>query len=392
MRSLTFEESKRIELLTSNSVDFCLIEPTSTGLSKSIMDATFTVRNFLFVNKIHDFVTQRKGQENKVLIKALLIDELEAFPSICSLYRPETKNGDPRIWFSKLPTFARPNDILAIMYYDQTIHVINVSKTNIGASLSSGKPNPLKDLVRGLSFELNSIVESLISKLKIIARKPIPALLSADTAVGRTLEQALGIKINSNKKPDYFGIEIKSFRGKTTNRKTLFAQVPNWELSRFKSSADILNEFGYLREKDHKLYCTVSAIKTNSQSLILKLDNKAGVLNELSTSRGAVVSWLLSDLHLRLKEKHAETFWISAESKFIDGSEHFLYTKAEHTRSPIISQFDSLLEQGKITLDHLIKKTPNKGVVEKGPLFKIRPSSLNELFPPSKIYLLHDSK
>ena len=58
---------------------------------------------------------------------------------------------------------------------------------------------------------------------KISAQGPIPALLQADTAIGRTLETLLGIDINSSKKPDYKGIELKSYRDKKGNRKNLFA-------------------------------------------------------------------------------------------------------------------------------------------------------------------------
>ena len=60
----------------------------------------------------------------------------------------------------------------------------------------------------------------------------------------------------------------------------------------------------------------------------------------------------------------------------------------EHTKKPIISQFDILVDQGIITLDHLIKRTTDGKVVEKGPLFKIKPNALNLLFPPSNIYNL----
>ena len=40
----------------------------------------------------------------------------------------------------------------------------------------------------------------------------VPSIMNirADTAVGRTLETALGIPINSAKEPDYRGIELKS--------------------------------------------------------------------------------------------------------------------------------------------------------------------------------------
>ncbi len=91
-------------------------------------------------------------------------------------------------------------------------------------------------------------------------------------------------------------------------------------------------------------------------------------------------------LHKRLLEKHNETFWIAADSKIIDGTEYFQYKKVEHTKKPIVSQFDILLEQGIITLDHLIKRKATGSVVEKGPIFKIKPNALDLLFPPSQSY------
>jgi len=47
MRQLTTLEINRIKLLTENSVELTLIQPTETGLLKSIMDATGSVRAFL---------------------------------------------------------------------------------------------------------------------------------------------------------------------------------------------------------------------------------------------------------------------------------------------------------------------------------------------------------
>lgn len=224
----------------------------------------------------------------------------------------------------------------------------------------------------------------------IASEGPIPSMVAADTSVGRTLETALGIDINSSKKPDYKGIELKSFRSSRTNRKNLFAQVPDWTLSKFKSSAEILDAFGYQREDDFKLYCTVSAITSNSQGLSLRLDSDIKQLIENSNKPeiGDFVVWTLDKLHGRLKEKHKETFWVEAESTYIDGMEHFQYSFVEHTKKPITSQFDILLDQGIITLDHLIKRNFKGKVVEKGPLFKIKPSGLDLLFPPSEKYNL----
>ena len=154
--------------------------------------------------------------------------------------------------------------------------------------------------------------------------------------------------------------------------------------------SEILNNFGYKRGLDFKLYCTISSIVRNSQGLKLRIDNKANHLLENSDKAniGDFVVWALETLHSRLEEKHNETFWISAESKIVDHKEYFAYKKIEHTRKPILSQFDILLEQGLITLDHLIKRNSKGKVIEKGPLFKIRPTALNLLFPPSKVYNL----
>ena len=391
MRKLTEAEQSKLKLLTKNQVSLTLIEPTETGLKKSIMDATGSVRSFLKENSIHDYEVQGQGPENKLQIRSTIYKDFSTINSNASLYRPKTKKGDPRIWFSGLTKVAKPNDIIALSFYSRAFHVFNLTQLDVESLLNSNLANPLKELVSEINGKANEVAFELLSMLRNIASEgPIPSMVAADTSVGRTLETALGIDINSSKKPDYKGIELKSFRSNRTNRKNLFAQVPNWTLCKFKSSAEILDAFGYQREDDFKLYCTVSAITTNSQGLSLKLDSDIKQLIENSDKPeiGDFVVWTLDKLHGRLKEKHKETFWVEAESTYKDGKEHFQYSFVEHTKKPITSQFDILLDQGIITLDHLIKRNSKGKVVEKGPLFKIKPSGLDLLFPPSERYNL----
>lgn len=391
MRQLSTLEINRIKLLTEKSVEFCLIEPTGTGLEKSIMDATGSVRTYLKANRVHDFELQKQGQENKIQLASFLIDSTKLINSVASLYRPNTKKGDPRIWFKGLGNYSKANDILGIIAFDSKLYVLNITQLDLLKLIESKISNPLQDLVNEINQISNEVADELLILLnKIAAKGPVPAMLQADTAIGRTLETLLGININSSKKPDYKGIELKSYRDKRGNRKTLFAQVPDWHLSKFKSSAEILNAFGYSRGTDFKLYCTVSTLVRNSQGLKLKMDSEISQLIENSdkSSIGDFVVWELETLHKRLLEKHNETFWIATDSITIDGKEHFQYKKVEHTKKPIISQFDILLEQGIITLDHLIKRKSTGSVVEKGPIFKIKPNALDLLFPPSQSYLL----
>ncbi len=391
MRQFTTLEINRIKLLTENSVELTLIEPTETGLVKSIMDATGSVRLFLKSKNIHDFEIQKQGQESKVLVNSVLLGTDAIVNSVASLYRPNTKKGDPRIWFKGLGSYANANDILGIIEFQSVLYVLNITQLDLETLLNTNVTNPIKELVNEIRQISNEVADELLLLLnKIAAQGLVPAILNADTAIGRTLETLLGIDINSSRKPDYKGIELKSYRDKRGNRKNLFAQVPDWNLSKFKSSAEILNNFGYNRGEDFKLYCTVSSLVRNSQGLMLKMDSKVNQLLENSDKNniGDFIVWGLDTLHKRLLEKHNETFWIAADSKTIDGKEYFQYKKVEHTKKPIVSQFDILLEQGIITLDHLIKRKSTGSVVEKGPIFKIKPNALDLLFPPSQSYSL----
>ena len=96
LRQLTLEERQRLGRLTAESIDFALIQPTKTGLKKSILDATEPIRRFLKSNELHDYGTQGQGASiHKVKLRALLLCEDDVVESHASLYRPKTKKGEP---------------------------------------------------------------------------------------------------------------------------------------------------------------------------------------------------------------------------------------------------------------------------------------------------------
>ena len=398
LRQLTEIERQRLKRLTAESVEVTLIQPTRTGLGKSILDATAPVRTCLRDNHIHDYNQQSQGTESRTYIKADLMSEALVHPSRASLYRPTTKKGDPRIWFTGLPEYAQPDDMVAIAAHDGRLALINLTRVDVDRVLDDLQRGALWELLQEIKGAATSISNELLARLRGIAAVGlVPSVMAthADTAIGRTLEAALGIQMNAKRAPDYKGIELKAYRRAPTiareNRKTLFAKVPNWEISKFKSSAEILNSFGYAREDDFKLYCTTSTQKSNSQGLSFKFSSSGDQLDEHSSKKeiGAFASWLMDDLRSALLEKHNETFWIAATAHMVAGREHFDFLDVRHTRKPITSQFDILLEQGEITMDHLIKRNAKGRVSEKGPLFKINTAALDMLFPPSKTYPLH---
>ena len=391
MRVLTAEEQNKIKLLTKNQVSLTLIEPTETGLKKSIMDATGSVRSFLKENQIHDYDLQGQGPENKVQINAIIYEDFKITNSTASLYRPQTKKGDPRIWFSGLTKIANPNDIIAIVYYDDSLHVFNLTRLDISSLINSSLSNPFKELISVINFEESEIATELLNKLKTIAKKGyVKSVVNSDTGIGRTIESLLGIKMNSSKSPDYKGIELKSFRDSRNNRKSLFGKTPDWELSKFKSRVEILDAFGYWEKGVFRLYNTIRGTGRNAQGLILKIEDKKDWLVENSDRPeiGDFLVWKLETLRKELLKKHKETFWIRADSKIEDNNEYFHFTEVEHTKNPMIDKFEILVETGAITLDYPIKRMSDGKVIDKGCNFKLKSNCLDLLFPPSEKYLL----
>jgi hypothetical protein len=393
LRQLTTIEINRIKLLTENSVEVTLIEPTENGLQKSIMDATAPVRSYLKAKSVHDYEVQKQGPENKIQVTANLIAEDELISSSASLYRPVTKKGDPRIWFKGLGNYTEANDILGIFEFEKVLYVLNITKLDLKKLLDDKLTNPFQELMREINKVSNEIADELLIKLKRIAAKGfVPALLNADTAIGRTLEHLLDIPMNSAKTPDYKGIELKSARENKGTRKGLFGKTPNWELSKFKNRTEILDAFGYLEKGVFRLYNTIRATGRNAQGLILRTDYELDYLFENSDKDeiGDFLVWELDVLKNALATKHKETFWIKAQSKYEDGNEYFLFNSAEHTKGPLLNQFGLLIDIGVITLDYPIKKLADGSVIDKGCNFKLKPSALNLLFPPSNVYSLSD--
>ncbi|MCB6183011.1 MvaI/BcnI family restriction endonuclease [Leeia sp. TBRC 13508] len=388
---LKFNIAKNQAYFVSKGLEFSMFEPTITGLNKSILDATIPVRTHFDAADFHCFSQQKQGPEHKVVKRAFFVTPESTTETTVRLYRPITKHGDPRMWFPKLGGFANATEQIAIVILNDSLYLFNFSRINF-AQISND--DHIGSFINEYQRSQSSIAEELLAKLRDLSKSPIPSTVDADTAIGRAIETALGIEINSSKQPDYKGIEIKSGRAKRKNRSNLFAQVADWTISPLSSSEAILDKYGYQRGEDFKLYCTTSALKPNSQGLQFFYNVHNDLLIEKHKDGEAVAIWPGKLLRDRLLEKHAETFWISAKSVFINSVEHFQLTSVIHTKKPIQTQLLPLIESGVITMDHLIKrKVTSAGktqVSEKGPLFKINKRDLNLLFPAPITYKLID--
>ena len=404
MRPFTPFEKRNMEYLVNKNVKFTQVQITATGLKKSILDATTPMRTYFKENNVHDYALQNKGQDNKVIIKTYILTEYKEIETQTSLYRPETKDGDPRLWIYRLKETTEADDIHAIIAPTPTsLFVINLTKVDIVKCCESSLVNPIQDLISVFYHSSNLISNELLARLRSYENQWIDTDLRADTAIGRQVEALLGIDMNASKLPDYKGIELKSFRSQRPSiKKNLFCKVPDWDLSHLKSGAEIVDKYGYMsggiKSYRNTLYCKAP----NSQNLRLNMNypddlleiEEDKIIGENQFKKIADVAvWRLQTLHECLLTKHHETFWIEVDTRIGDqGQEQFMFNKIEHTRNPIVSQFDILLEQSMITVDLLLgrpKVDPETGKPKKGGdavSFKIKKSAAGLLFPDSTIY------
>lgn len=399
MRPYNALETKNVKFLVDKQVEFTTIQITETGLKKSILDATAPVRAYFKEKNVHDYESQPQGPEHKHIIDTYILTEDAQYLTKTSLYRPVTKKGDPRLWVNKVRDveFLHANDIFAIIAHRGILFAVNLTTVNIEKVCASPIDTPLKDLIFEVSREKNSVSDELLGLIKDRMTDWMPAEILADTGIGRTVESVLGIDMNPSKAPDYKGIELKSHREASRVRNTLFTQAPEWAISRLKSGKAIVDEYGYIPAGyTHKsLHVTLTANRPNPQGLGLLVQPQLGLLEAdefalIAMDDGSfrkindVAAWQLINLHERLITKHHETFWIEAETKKESGREYFRVSQILHTKNPITSQFDVLLDQGQITVDFLLCRDSGGDTYS----FKIKGKARQLLFPQSDTYEL----
>lgn len=389
MRHFNAFEQKNMAFMVNHNVDFTLVQITSTGLKKGIMDATAPMRTFFLEKGVHNYEEQQQGPEHKQLVKTVILDGYKAKETSTSLYRPVTKKGDPRLWIYGLKDFTKADDIHAICIFNETFFIINITTCDVEATFLSTQNSPLKDLIKECYQISSSVSDELLNFFRSNANEWFESEVMADTGIGRTIETMLGISQNSNKAPDYKGIELKSHREKRSSKKNvLFTQTPDWDLSKLKSGREIVRKYGYDCGDGRLTYHnTVQCNHPNSQGLGLNFEliKEWLELKHYGMKVDDVAVWTLQRLHDRLSEKHHETFWIEVENDFHDGKEFFRYSKIEHTRNPIIPQFDILLNAGIITVDLLLCRPSGHGDTYS---FKIKKKGMPLLFPESLTYNL----
>ncbi len=387
MRPFNSFEQENIKFLVNHNVKFTQVEVTSTGLKKGILDSTTPMRAYFLENGIHDYSEQQQGTEHKVVSRAVILTDTTKKETRVSFYRPNTKKGDPRMWIYGLGSFSKASDIHVLFKYEDALCSVNITRIDIEKCFASPIITPLQEIIKAIYIEGNVVSEELLARFRSVRGQWFESEVAADTGIGRTIESFLGISMNSDKTPDYKGIELKSHRDKRRSRKNvLFTQTPDWDISSLKSGRQIVEKYGYHTEEGKKTYQnTVQCGIPNAQFLLLNVNEPDERLELQAQMKKLedVAAWRLMKLHQRLLTKHHETFWIEVENERSNGKEYFRYKQIEHTKNPNVGQFDVLLEQNIITVDLLLCRPSGNGDTYS---FKIKKKGMPLLFPESVVH------
>jgi hypothetical protein len=219
---------------------------------------------------------------------------------------------------------------------------------------------PMQDILTGKANNLP--LEELVIMLKDINHSGyIETLRDGDTGVGFTFESSIGIEANSNKAPDYKGIEIKCSRSQqlkkqrrvSTGKQTLFSLVPNW--GNVGSRKGLVEEYGRPDEKRDRigLYCTIKVVK-NSYNLRLEISEEEQRIYVCENDT-RVVFYELKDLRTALETKHKESLFVTAHSRRnAAGKEEFLYDSAVYCNRVSFDEFLNLIKENVAGLDFAI--------------------------------------
>ena len=404
-----------LAFLGSKGLRATILVPTETGLEKSIMDATYEVREYVKSSDFHDYSTQQQGVDFKVVQKAIIHVPGDTLETSVSLYRPETKLGDPRIWIYRLKQFARAGNVLALIVVDDVLHVLNMSTDGYRCFT-----NPSEKLRYLLGSQQQSLpFQELLSNLRSIAALGWHTTdIHADTGVGMRIEALLGIKANSRKDPDFKGIEIKSSRRtRSSERVTLFSKTPDWKLSKVHgglSAREIVEQIGstVIADEDNQgtpldifggsiglsaqrqYYATVYP-NPNPQGVSSRLGNRSGCLTFetfLLPADSLLNCWKLDSLQSALAKKHKETVFIDVHSDKANGRERFLLKSLTYRSGPILSNLPVALSNGDVTLDYTVSIKPNGRIRDHGYLFRMAHNKLDILFAKSQQFPLLDTQ
>jgi hypothetical protein len=200
-----------------------------------------------------------------------------------------------------------------------------------------------------------------------------------NTGVGYTLECLFGIEENNDSGADLNGkIEFKATRKNRSCRTSSFTQAPIWHYE----IRDIIRKYGKQHAEDPDRINWYPSLNNdvNPSGLILKVEG--GELHIKDEADGRIIGTIpIAVLQYRFRQKLDKLLLVYADTKKVDGIEHFHYNEAYVCQYPCTDSIESLIDEGKIVVEprcHLFKSTGK--LRDRGVAFRMKGEYLRDLY------------
>lgn len=186
---------------------------------------------------------------------------------------------------------------------------------------------------------------------------------NANTGVGKTLEDLLGIEENNIPGPDTVGVELKAVRRSSGSLTTLFTkEPPRGDEYRPLWSQEMIHELGYTDEKGREaLKVTIHPDEPNNRGFYLQYtQDDIKIMHE---DDGECAIYPIEWLQEKFEDKFPQLVMVFAQNEHRDGVEYFWYDEAYHLDGFASSEFLQLMREGVITVDlrmHLKESGANR--------------------------------
>lgn len=186
---------------------------------------------------------------------------------------------------------------------------------------------------------------------------------NADTGVGKTLEDLLGIEENNVPGPDAAGVELKAVRRNSGSLTTLFTkEPPRGSEYRPLWSQEMIRELGYTDDDGRPaLKVTIEPDEPNSRGFYLNYtDTDIEITHE---EAGICAIYPIDWLREKFEQKFPQLVMVFAKSEMRNGREYFHYDEAYHLDGFDAREFLNLMREGDITVDlrmHLKESGANR--------------------------------
>jgi hypothetical protein len=215
----------------------------------------------------------------------------------------------------------------------------------------------------------------LLAKLRILQGTGfINVTAKGNGRFGLTIEQCLGILQNADKRPDFFGIEIKT---KTSNNLlTLFSLAPTSYIG-CNDKRELITKFGTNDEKKNRLSLfSTFGTDQNNRGFSLSIEDDAIIVKNQGNP---ILEYNLSNINNSLLAKHQKTAYINLAKTNIEGCEQCKIESVVLCEEPSIENFVKLVASDKIRFELSMYIKDGK-LKDYGPFWRIRSEEVPNLY------------